>query len=69
LPANPHYREFKRSGRAKNRTTEYPPQAEVDEEGRGIFIFHFPYYICHLPLPEPNGEAMANDKCNMENGK
>src|SRR5215510_16187230 len=31
-------------------------------------IFHFPYYICHLPLGDFI-QAMANDKCNMENGK
>lgn len=30
-------------------------------------ICHFPFVICHCR--NRTGQAMANDKCNMENGK
>jgi len=32
-------------------------------------IFHFPYYIFHLPLQDCDSDAMTDEKCNTENGK
>ena len=47
----------------------------MKSKATGDLIFHLPYYIFHLSLPVlniyTNGDlaAMANDKCNMTNGK
>src|SRR2546422_10816506 len=45
--------------------------AEKKSRRNSLCIYHFPYYICHLPLPVVVAAllTMANDKCNMENGK
>jgi hypothetical protein len=46
--------------------------ARSDGKGRNRkagFIFHFQYYICHLPLRAKAAPAMTNGKRKMENGK